>query len=123
MGRKQNRTSIWNSFKQNKKSHRDKAGYVNQSNVLMIDPDEQKRKKLARKLAEKLAERRKGPSKAQLRKLQKLKEKKAKERALKTVLCELEKHQLTDGELNLMVAAKHVCLHRFFILNRYRIDE
>lgn len=107
MGRKQNRTEIWNSFKRNKKLIRDKGHKVHNSNVSIIDPLEQKKKKLARKLAEKL--RPKQPSKAQLRKLKKLQEKKAKEKALKAALSALEDCQLTNKELSLMVATKHVC--------------
>ena len=107
MGRKQNRTAIWNSFKRNKKLIRDKGNVFN-SNVFMIDPLVQKQRKLQRKLAEKSIP--KQPSKKQLRKLKKLKEKKAKERELKTVLSELKKHQLTDGELQLFVATKHVMI-------------
>ena len=107
MGRKQNRTEIWNSFKKNKKLVRDKKYGAHNSNVLMIDPLEQKKKKLARKLAEKYQT--KQPSKDQLRKLKKLKEKKAKEKALKLALSDLKDSQLTDKELSLLVATKHVC--------------
>ena len=49
MGRKQNRAAVWNSFKRNKKLQRDKKKHMNHSNVLIIDPQEQKRKKLLRK--------------------------------------------------------------------------
>lgn len=107
MGRKQNRTEVWNSFKKTKKAIRDKGYKVHNSNVLIIDPLEQKKKKLARKLAEKYKP--KQPSKEQLRKLKKLKEKKAKEKALKLALSDLKDSQLTNKELSLLVATKHVC--------------
>eukprot|EP01084_Bolivina_argentea_P088778 160289_1 len=105
MGRKQNRTAIWNSFKHNKKLLRDKKPKINNSNVFMIDPQEQKKKKLARKLAEQLKP--KQPSKKHLLKLKKLREKKAHQKALKSALLSLEKHQLTNNQLALMVATKH----------------
>ena len=78
MGRKQNRAEIWNSFKRNKKLIREKGHKINNTNVSIIDPLEQKKKKLVRKLAEKL--RPKQPSKEQLMKLKKLERKKQRKR-------------------------------------------
>ena len=108
MGRKQHRQAIWNSFKQQKKLIREKGGIAD-TNVEIIDPEQQKKKKLARKLLEKLAVKHQAPSKAQLKKLSKLREHKRKEKELKSALADLENHQLGNKELSLLVATKHVC--------------
>eukprot|EP01084_Bolivina_argentea_P185988 320646_1 len=126
MGRKQNRAAIWNSFKQTKKLIREKGHADHSSNTFMIDPEEQKQRKIARKLAEKLKPIQ--PSKKHLQKLQRLKEKKAKEKALKDALSNLQEHQLTNAQLALLVSStshketKKERLRRLYLTKKAGID-
>ncbi len=112
MGRKQDRMGDWVKYKRERKLIR-KTGNIRDTNVLMIDPEEQKKRKAAGKMARKLALEllKKQPTKEELRRKRQKQKRYESGRARTKALRALEQHQLTNDQLGMMVAAKHVMYH------------
>ena len=114
MGKKQKRADAWNSMREQRRSSF--QGNTPNSNVLIIDPEEQKRAKLQRKIEKRLEEaRNRKPSKEKLRKLKQLQKKKEETRIMNECFEALNKTQLTNKEMATLLTTGHVCCFGYYV--------